>query len=233
MLGFEPRDGCLRNQLALNRKRSGVSLCAAKDVIMRPTTTTALALAGTALALPAGVALAETNDDPPSPAESALAAPFAGHLTMTAQMRAERRKVLVERLTPRVIRTERKTARIKGVDFSERARERRLRGSSPAELRDELGKSRRELRRAERAPATASGAAAPPHLEAIAACESGGDYSANTGNGFYGAFQFTQETWASVGGTGNPAAASPAEQNKRAAMLYAQQGSSPWPVCGQ
>ena len=67
---------------------------------MRPTTTTALALAGTALALPAGVALADTNDDPPSPTESALAAPFAGHLTMTAQMRAERREVLVERLHP-------------------------------------------------------------------------------------------------------------------------------------
>ena len=105
---------------------------------MRPTTTTALALAGTALALPAGVALAETNDDPPSPAKSALAAPFAGHLTMTAQMRAERREVLVERLTPRVIRTERKTARIKGVDFSDRAQQRRLRGQSPRELRDEL-----------------------------------------------------------------------------------------------
>ena len=105
---------------------------------MRPTTTTALALAGTALALPAGVALAETNDDPPSPAESALAAPFAGHLTMTAQMRAERREVLVDRLTPRVIRTERKTAHIKGVDFSKRAHERRLRGNSPAELRLQL-----------------------------------------------------------------------------------------------
>ena len=67
---------------------------------MRPTTTTALALAGTALALPAGVALADTNDDPPSPTESALAAPFAGHLSMSAQMRAERREVIVERLTP-------------------------------------------------------------------------------------------------------------------------------------
>ena len=211
-------------------------LCAAKDVIMRPTTTTALALAGTALALPAGVALAETNDDPPSPAESALAAPFAGHLTMTAQMRAERREVLVDRLTPRVIRTERKTAHIKGVDFSKRTHERRLRGQSPSELRDELSQSRRELRRAKRAtaaPATASGAATPPHLEAIAACESGGNYSANTGNGFYGAYQFTQETWASVGGTGNPAAASPAEQDARAAQLYAQSGSTPWPVCGQ
>ncbi len=205
---------------------------------MRPTTTTALALAGTALALPAGVALAETNDDPPSPAQSALAAPFAGPLTVNAQMRAERREVLVERLTPRVIRMERKTARIKGVDFSERAQASRLRGQSPGELRDELDKSRRELRRAKQADSTtgaapaASGAAAP-HLKAIAACESGGNYSTNTGNGFYGAYQFTQSTWESVGGTGNPAAASPAEQDARAAQLYAQSGSSPWPVCGQ
>ncbi len=203
---------------------------------MRPTTTTALALAGTALALPAGVALAETNDDPPSPAESALAAPFAGHLTLNAQMRAERREVLVERLTPRVIRTERKTARIKGVDFSKRAHERRLRGSSPHELRDELTKSRRELRSAKRstAPAAASGAATPPHLEAIAACESGGNPSAVDASGTYrGKYQFDMSTWSSVGGTGDPAAASEAEQDARAAQLYAQQGSTPWPVCGQ
>jgi hypothetical protein len=70
-------------------------------------------------------------------------------------------------------------------------------------------------------------------LEAIAACESGGNPSANTGNGFYGKYQFTMQTWQSVGGTGNPAAASEAEQNRRAAMLYAQAGSSPWPVCGR
>ena len=205
---------------------------------MRPTTTTALALAGTALALPAGVALAETNDDPPSPAESALAAPFAGHLTLNAQMRAERREVLVERLTPRVIRTERKTARVKGADFSQRAHERRLRGDSPRELRAELKQSRRELRRAKqrRPPGSRRPGAdttAPPHLEAIAACESGGNPRTNTGNGFYGAYQFTQETWAAVGGTGNPAAASPGRAGQRAPrMLYAQQGSSPWPVCG-
>jgi hypothetical protein len=214
-------------------------LCAVKDVIMRPTTTTALALAGTALALPAGVALAETNDDPPSPAESALAAPFAGHLTMTAQMRAERREMLVERLTPRVIRTERKTARVKGVDFSKRAQERRLRGDSPAELRHELRRSRRELRQAQRATvtagtATASGAATPPHLEAIAACESGGDPGAVDATGTYrGKYQFDMSTWSSVGGTGDPAAASEADQDARAAQLYAQSGSTPWPVCGQ
>ena len=214
---------------------------------MRPTTTTALALAGTALALPAGVALAETTDDPPSPAESALAAPFAGHLTMNAQMRAERREALVERLTPKVIRTERKTARVKGVDFRHRSEKRRLRGDAPKELRTKLKRSRRELTRAKRAAAEAEAAqaaqagsaavagatATPGHLQAIAACESGGDPATNTGNGFYGKYQFTQSTWESVGGTGNPAAASEAEQDARAAQLYAQQGSSPWPVCGQ
>ena len=206
---------------------------------MRPTTTTALALAGTALALPAGVALADTNDDPPSPTESVLAAPFAGHLSISSQMRAERREAIVERLTPQIIRLERKTARVKGVKFERRTHERRLRGDSPAELREERADSRRELRKAKRAAAeaetgqAAAAGAAPAHLQAIAACESGGNYSTNTGNGFYGAYQFTQETWASVGGTGNPAAASPAEQDKRAAMLYAQSGSSPWPVCGQ
>jgi hypothetical protein len=221
----------------VKRKRNGTpSWRAVEDVIMRPTTTTALALAGTALALPAGVALAETTDDPPSPTESALAAPFAGHLTMTAQMRAERREVLVERLTPRIIHTERKTARVKGAHFARRAEHRRLRGKSPHELRAELSKSRRELRRAKRAATgapTGANSTAAPHLEAIAACESGGNYSTNTGNGFYGAYQFTQGTWESVGGTGNPAAASPAEQDKRAAMLYAQSGTSPWPVCGR
>jgi hypothetical protein len=77
--------------------------------------------------------------------------------------------------------------------------------------------------------------AAPPGgtLSAIAHCESGGNYATNTGNGFYGAYQFTQSTWQSVGGSGNPAAASPAEQDRRAAMLYAQQGAAPWPVCGR
>lgn len=77
---------------------------------------------------------------------------------------------------------------------------------------------------------------APPAngtLAAIRSCESGGHYSTDTGNGFYGAYQFTLSTWRSVGGTGNPAAASRAEQDARAAQLYAQQGSAPWPVCGR
>ncbi len=71
-----------------------------------------------------------------------------------------------------------------------------------------------------------------PELASIAQCESGGDYSANTGNGYYGAYQFTQETWEGVGGSGLPSEASPEEQDMRAQALMEQSGSSPWPVCG-
>ena len=209
---------------------------------MRPTTTTALALAGTALALPAGVALADTNDDPPSPTESALAAPFAGHLTMNAQMRAERREVLVERLTPQrhPHRAQDRARQGRGV-LERRAHERRLRGDSPAELRDELAQEppraaprQARRRRARDRPGRRRAAPLPPHLEAIAACESGGNPTRRTpATGSTAKYQFTQETWAVVGGTGNPAAALRAEQDARAAQLYAQSGSSPWPVCGQ
>ena len=73
---------------------------------------------------------------------------------------------------------------------------------------------------------------ASSELSSIAECESGGDYTANTGNGFYGAYQFTPETWAGVGGSGLPSEASAAEQDMRAQMLLEQSGTSPWPVCG-
>ena len=70
-------------------------------------------------------------------------------------------------------------------------------------------------------------------LEAIASCESGGDPGAVSADGTYrGKYQFDTGTWASVGGSGDPAAAPEAEQDMRAAMLYSQAGSSPWPVCG-
>jgi hypothetical protein len=106
---------------------------------------------------------------------------------------------------------------------------------------------RRELRRRARARArarkrahrrarkrAATGSTASPTMQAIAACESGGNPRAVGGGGTYrGKYQFDQSTWASVGGTGDPAAASEAEQDRRAAMLYARVGRSAWPVCGQ
>lgn len=70
-------------------------------------------------------------------------------------------------------------------------------------------------------------------LEAIASCESGGDPTIVSSDGTYrGKYQFDFGTWESVGGSGDPAAAPEAEQDYRAALLYAQVGSSPWPVCG-
>lgn len=70
-------------------------------------------------------------------------------------------------------------------------------------------------------------------LEAIAECESGGDPTIVSADGSYrGKYQFSVSTWESVGGSGDPAAAPEPEQDYRAALLYVQSGSSPWPVCG-
>ena len=70
-------------------------------------------------------------------------------------------------------------------------------------------------------------------LDAIASCESGGDPTAVDPSGTYrGKYQFDLQTWASVGGSGDPAAAPEAEQDYRAALLMSRSGSSPWPVCG-
>ena len=59
-------------------------------------------------------------------------------------------------------------------------------------------------------------------------CESGNNYAINTGNGYYGAYQFDLGTWRSVGGTGYPNQASPATQDALALTLYRQRGWSPW-----
>ena len=77
---------------------------------------------------------------------------------------------------------------------------------------------------------------APPvsgTLQAIAACESGGDPHAIGGGGvFRGKYQFTYSSWQAVGGSGDPAAAPEAEQDRRAAMLMSRSGAGNWPVCG-
>ncbi|HTJ68868.1 MAG TPA: ubiquitin-like domain-containing protein [Actinospica sp.] len=67
---------------------------------------------------------------------------------------------------------------------------------------------------------------------ALANCESGGNPSTNTGNGFYGMYQFTISTWDSLGGTGLPSDASAATQTALAEKLYTEAGAGQWPVCG-
>jgi hypothetical protein len=189
------------------------------------TTTTALAVGATVLAIPA-TAHAQ---------QSAVQAPLAGHLTVAAQMREHHTELAQERLTRKAWRLADRVAELRGRGFSPKAYRRQVRDDPPARLADRVRDLRRDLRDAkrDRARKRAAGAAAPPALEAIAACESGGNPATNTGNGFYGKYQFTLSTWQSVGGTGNPAAASEAEQNRRAAMLYAREGAAPWPVCGR
>lgn len=65
----------------------------------------------------------------------------------------------------------------------------------------------------------------------IAACESGGNWAINTGNGYYGGLQFTLGTWRANGGTGMPQNASRAEQIRVARNVQASQGWGAWPVC--
>lgn len=102
--------------------------------------------------------------------------------------------------------------------------------------------ARSSLRRTSVLAATAVGAgvgivltAAPASADVysnIRQCESGGNYSTNTGNGYYGAYQFTQQTWNSLGYSGVPSSASPATQDAAAAQLASRSGFGQWPVCG-
>ncbi len=65
----------------------------------------------------------------------------------------------------------------------------------------------------------------------LAQCESGGDWSINTGNGYYGGLQFLLSTWQANGGSGYPHENSREEQIRVAENLRAQAGFSPWPSC--
>jgi hypothetical protein len=68
--------------------------------------------------------------------------------------------------------------------------------------------------------------------DAVAQCESGGNWAANTGNGFGGGLQFKQATWNANGGLGSPASASREEQIRVAENVLAKQGPGAWPTCG-
>ena len=182
--------------------------------MMKPKTATALAMAGVLLSVPAAMAAPESEDNP-------LRHPVGDHVTVAAQMRADARDNRRDELARRAFKLARRVADDNGERFDAAAERRRLAGMTPDELRDRMSTLHE------------SRFTASPTLQAIAACESGGNPATDTGNGFYGKYQFTLATWQAVGGTGNPAHASEAEQDRRATMLYESAGASPWPVCGR
>ena len=85
------------------------------------------------------------------------------------------------------------------------------------------------------APAQAPSTAGGVNWSAIAACESGGNWATNTGNGFYGGLQFTEQTWLAYGGGRYAPSANLATQAQQIAVarrVLAGQGIGAWPVCG-
>jgi LysM repeat protein len=75
--------------------------------------------------------------------------------------------------------------------------------------------------------------ASTTNWDAIAQCESGGNWGTSTGNGFYGGLQFTQSTWKAYGGQGSPQGASREQQIQVAERVLQGQGIGAWPVCGK
>ena len=182
---------------------------------MRQTTRSIAMLGATgALATPAAIALADTPRDA-TPAPGHLHAQLAG-ATVREQMRGAEHD--------RLLRRHRRLSRAAGEHHAD------ARFWSNGRLRADIRRLRRALL-AREAPQTTSTASAG--LQAIAACESGGDPHAIGGGGaFRGKYQFTYASWQAVGGTGDPAAAPEAEQDRRAEMLMARSGTGNWPVCG-
>jgi len=82
-------------------------------------------------------------------------------------------------------------------------------------------------------PAKAPVKAYTVNWDAIAACESGGNWGINTGNGYSGGLQFTPSTWRANGGWGSPNGASREEQIRVAENVLRTQGIGAWPVCGR
>jgi resuscitation-promoting factor RpfA len=80
---------------------------------------------------------------------------------------------------------------------------------------------------------SASASVSESDLAKLRACESGGNYQANTGNGYYGAYQFALGTWRGLGYGGRPDQASPATQDEAVRRLQARSGWGQWPACSR
>lgn len=204
---------------------------------LAPRARRALTLAGltAVLATPATIALAA---DAPAEGGAAVLSPVSLTLpSATARLISEHLSAHLaetrhDRAVRGTLRAARRLARARGEQLPRRYRATLHRRTVPV-LRAQQRRARRDLRE-QRRTGGAPDVAIPAQLAAIAACESGGDPGAIGGGGTYrGKYQFSYATWAAVGGSGDPAAAPEAEQDRRAALLYAQSGPGQWPVCGR
>lgn len=158
------------------------------------------------------------------------------HATARAAAAAQRARALRAIAARRNVRLARLIARHRGerlpAAYARRARARHLRELQRSNYR--LRRQLRALRRQGVYYRAAFRRVPRGTLQAIARCESGGNPRAIGGGGRYrGLFQMTFAIWGAVGGQGDPAAATPAEQYYRAALVYARYGSGQWPVCGR
>jgi len=96
--------------------------------------------------------------------------------------------------------------------------------------------ARARVARAKAARLAAADAVPPALVSPLArlrGCESGGRYDISTGNGYYGAYQFSGSTWQGLGLPGTPDHASARDQDLAAVRLHARSGWSPWPACSR
>jgi hypothetical protein len=205
---------------------------------LAPTARRVCAFAGLTgvLAVPA-IALASGPDDAAAGGPAVLSpvtlmAPASTATVIVEHLDRHLAAVRHDRALTSTMRTARHVAKVRGEHLPHGYRSLLKRRTVPA-LKAKQRRLRRDLREY-RATGGAPDVAIPAALASIAACESGGDPGAIGGGGTYrGKYQFSYSTWASVGGQGDPAAAPEAEQDRRAAMLYAQAGAGQWPVCGR
>ncbi len=209
-------------QASLERSRARRSAVAARLAAVRRRrrrgSGTSVAVIGALLALGGPLALAQTSAQAPAP--SMLSAGSAGNAVSALQAALGiKRTGSFSATTARAVRS---FQRRKGLTVD---------GIVGPQTAGALGTAARATGPKAVPASAASGSAT---LDRIAACESGGDPHATSADGRYrGKYQFSRATWRAMGGSGDPAAASEPEQDRRAAALLAAQGTAPWPACGR